>query len=122
MYCQKCQTQNGESAQFCKNCGTNLHYTQEFKGKNDMSNILLIAYIIGVLILDLTQIALRELFDVWHDEQMKYVYIAVTMLRNIVFVLPALAIKDKTLKIIGIVVASLLIAYWWYSNIVFLLG
>jgi uncharacterized membrane protein YvbJ len=70
VYCPKCQSQNEEGAQFCKNCGTNLCFQQEQK----TDNVMRISWIIS----------------------------------NISLILTALAIKNKSLKIIEIIFAAIM--------------
>jgi hypothetical protein len=51
----------------------------------------------------------------------KYVMGLIGIISNIRMILPALAIKNKSLKIIGIIFAVLMIIYHAYGNIEFML-
>ena len=121
MYCQKCQTQNEESAQFCRNCGANLRYTQEQKQENDVSSTLLVVFIIIAFICQLANFAITKFVYDWYFGGTKFVVGCIWLIQGISFILPALSIKNKSLKIIGIIFASLMIIYSLYSNISFLI-
>jgi hypothetical protein len=120
MYCPKCQSQNEETAQFCRNCGSNLRYSQEVSNNNDTSSLLLLVFILITLILNIANFAIEKLVDNWYEGATRYVHGSLWLLGNISYILPALAIKNKTLKIIGIILVSMLIIYWGYSNIEFM--
>lgn len=109
MNCPKCQTQNEGGAQFCRNCGTNLHYTQGIQQKKDISSILLVTYIIIVLVTVLAQDAIKGLDAEYYKAPTIYFYAAISIVRNISYILPALAIKNKTMRVVGIIMASILI-------------
>jgi hypothetical protein len=123
MYCQKCQTQNEESAQFCRNCGANLRYTQtETKTGNDVSSTLLLVYILITFFAAVVQLVIQRVFSIpYWEGGWKYVMGLIWLISNISLILPALAIKNKSLKIIGIIFAAIVIIYHVYGNIEFLL-
>ena len=120
MYCLKCQAQNEESAHFCTNCGENLWYKHDVKSGNDISSTLLIIFVIIVFISNIIQSAIQLIPD-WYSSPVKYVAGCFWILQSISFLLPALAIKDNTMKIIGIILASLSIVYSLYKHIMFLI-
>lgn len=123
MYCQKCQTQNEESAQFCRNCGANLSYTQqELKTGNDVSSTLLLVYILVAFFAAIVQFLLQRAFEIsYWETPWKYAMGLIWLITNISMILPALAIKNKSLKVIGIIFAALMIIYHSYGNIEFML-
>ena len=45
------------------------------------------------------------------------VYAVLSILYNLIMILPVLAIKNMILKIIGIVIMSILIIWWIYMNL-----
>ena len=47
------------------------------------------------------------------------VYAVLSILYNLIMILPVLAIKNMILKIIGIVIMSILILWWIYMNLDF---
>ena len=47
------------------------------------------------------------------------VYAVLSILYNLIMILPVLAIKNMILKIIGIVIMSILILWWIYMNLEF---
>jgi hypothetical protein len=122
MYCPKCQSQNEETAKFCRNCGSNLHYSQEVNNSKDTSSLLLFVFILITLISEIAQFAIQKLIDNWYESPAKYVQGSLWLLQYVSFILPAIAIKNKTLKIIGIILVLMLIIYWGYSNIKFMIN
>lgn len=59
-----------------------------------------------------------RLVDDWYIED-KMVYAVLSILYNLIMILPVLAIKNMILKIIGIVIMSILILWWIYMNLEF---
>lgn len=47
------------------------------------------------------------------------VYAVLSILYNLIMILPVLVIKNMILKIIGIVIMSILILWWIYMNLEF---
>jgi hypothetical protein len=122
MYCQKCQTQNEESAQFCRNCGANLRYTQqEVKTENDVSSTLLFVYILIAFFGAIVNFTITKFAGSYWEGSWRYVMGAIWLISNISLILPALAIKNKSLKIIGIIFAAIVIIFHAYGNIEFML-
>ena len=119
MYCQKCQTQNEESAQFCRNCGANLRNTRQgLKTGNDVSSSLLFVYILIVFFAAIVQLVLQRVFPIsYFESYWKYVMGSIWLISNISLILPALAIKNKSLKIIGIIFAAIIIIFHTCGNI-----
>jgi predicted amidophosphoribosyltransferase len=120
MYCPKCQSQNEENAQFCRNCGTNLHTPQVETKEDNTSSTLLFMYIAIMAISVLAQFEIQNLVDNWYEGVWKYVQGTLWLIQNLIFILIPLSIKNKALKIIGIVIAAILIIYWGYSNVEFM--
>ncbi|ANQ52762.1 zinc ribbon domain-containing protein [Flammeovirga yaeyamensis] len=122
MYCQKCQTQNEESAQFCRNCGTNLNILSESKSDNGITDTLLFIFIIIAFISAIAQFTIQKLDTNWYEGATKYIQGGFWILQNFSFLLIAIAIKNKPLKITAIIITVLLISYWLYTNVIFLIG
>jgi hypothetical protein len=122
MYCPKCQSQNEESAQFCRTCGANLRYPQVENQSNDVSSTLLLVYILIAFFATVIQLVIQRALSIscW-ESPWKYVMGLIWIISNISFILPALAIKNKSLKIIGIIFAAILVIYHAYGNIEFLM-
>ena len=120
MDCQKCQIQNEENAQFCRNCGTNLRIIVESKTSNNTDTLLLI-FIIIAFVSAAVQFVMQKLIPNWYEGTAKYIQGVLWILQNISFVLIAIAIKNKSLKTVGIIITVLMIIYWLYVNIVFLI-
>ena len=121
MYCPKCQNQTEDGAQFCRNCGTSLRYAPEQKQDNDASSIMLLVYILILFINTLFQFVITEVSE-FQMETFKYVLGLMWIISNISLFLPALAIKNKPLKIVGIIFASIWIIYHVIQNIQWMLA
>ena len=125
MYCQKCHTQLTEleeSAQFCRNCGANLRCVQEIsKPESNVSSVLLLVFIVIALVISIINVSITKLVYNWYFTEMRYVVTGLWIINGISLILPALAIRNKPMKIIGIVIASILIMWNIYSNVQHLL-
>ncbi|WP_294083815.1 hypothetical protein [Proteiniphilum sp. UBA5384] len=78
--------------------------------KYDRSSVLLIVFIGVLFITSITIMMLQTFVDNWYDKKaIATILLILSILRNISYILPALAIKSKNLKIAGIIVASILI-------------
>lgn len=123
MNCKKCQTPNEENAQFCKNCGTNLHFCPEINNNNSKkADILILIFLIATVVIGINQFAITKFVDHWWEEGLyKYCYAGLSIIRAFLYVLLGLAIKNKVAKIIGIILASLWATYLIYDNIFWLL-
>jgi hypothetical protein len=121
MHCPKCQFQNEENAQFCRNCGTNLHAPQVQQNQgNDNSSTLLLVYILVAFFVVIVQFVIQRTFSMsYWETPWKYVRGIIGLISGFSIILPALAIKNRQLKIIGIILAALLALYHAYANIAF---
>ena len=122
MNCLKCQTQNEVNAQFCKNCGTNLHYAVYApKANNKTADILLVVFVGIGFFCGIMNFLINRFVDNWYESPIKYVQGFFWILQNLILILPALAIRNKILKIVSVIFTSLLVIDWIYSNIQFLM-
>ena len=123
MYCQKCKTQNGTGAQFCGNCGAHLFYSQEVtKKESNVSGVLLFVYILIFFFVVLVELLVTTIMigiTFW-EAPWKYILGVLYIVRSISVVLPAVAIKNKPLKIIGIIFAVILASYLVWRNLTWL--
>jgi hypothetical protein len=121
MYCPKCQSLNEENVQFCRICGSNLHYQQVENQSNDVSSTLLVVFIAIAFVCQIAQFAIQSLVPNWYSSPIKHVLGCLWIVNSISWILPALAIKNKVLKIVGIILVSLLVIYHLYSSIEFMM-
>ena len=121
MNCLRCNTQNEEGAKFCKNCAMDLYPVFKSETDNKTSDILLFTFILIAFVSCIAQFAMQELFTNWYEAPTKYIQGVFWILQNLSFILIAISIRNKSLKIVGLIVTSLLIIYWLYSNIEFML-
>lgn len=74
------------------------------------SSILLIIFIGVLFITSISIIAIQTFIDDWFAKRtVKIIMLTLSILRNISYILPVLAIRDRKLKVAGIVAASILI-------------
>jgi len=86
------------------------------------ADTLLIIFIIIAFISGIAQFSIQKLDTNWYEGATKYILGGFWILQNLSFMLIAIAIKNKPLKIAGIIIAVLLVSSWLYKNIVFLIG
>ena len=122
MNCLRCNTPNEAGAKFCRNCGTNLHTTFQANANNKTSDILLIIFVIIAFITTAVQFLIEKLADNWYESPTKYYYGALWILQNLCFILIPLAIKDKSIKIIGLIITMIIVAFWVYSSFDFIMN
>lgn len=124
MICPTCHQENADGAMFCSNCGSSMKHQQSPLNKHasiqesNLSCILLTIWVVATAVLTIAQNLYIKLVDDWYTEG-RMVYTVLSILHNLIMILPALTIKNMILKIIGIVVMSILILWWIYMNLEF---
>ena len=120
MYCPKCHKENPDGAMFCNYCGAKLKVDTE--KSNKLSNNLLIAWTAAFVIITLLQFILPRLlyalFDAYHLIHFFDFILAIAF--NLIMLLPVIAIRNKTFRIIGIVIMSIIILLrfiWYYYDL-----
>ena len=121
MNCLLCGTPNEEGSNYCANCGTGLTYAAKSSSSSKSSDTLLIIYICIAFFTGILQFGIDRVFPDWFESPVRYLKGGLWMLQNISFILIALAIKNKNLKVIGIVLTTILILYWLYGNLEFMI-
>lgn len=120
MKCSKCNYENEEGAMFCRHCGSSMIPVPQ-KESNTSSMIILI-WIIASIVFDLIFHFYRLLVDNWYEGGGKICYIALWIIWNCIFILPALTIKNKTIKIIGIILSILFTVWCMFKTIMWALN
>ena len=94
---------------------------KEEKAKIDLSSILLLVF---VVILFVTSISISSILNFVHNwnnvHALTIILTLLQILRTVSFILPALAIKDKNYKIIGVILSSIVVVYLLISPLNFL--
>lgn len=122
MNCPKCKTQNAENAQFCKNCGINMHYFQEPTTNNKTADLLILIFLIYKFVSEIARLTIQKLVENWYEGSTKYVIIGINLIGGISYILLGISIRNKTSKIFGIILASLYAIDIIFHNIIWLLG
>ena len=121
MNCLRCNKPNEEGAKFCKNCGMDMTYTPSNEGTNSKSSdTFLIIFISVSFISAIAQFAIQKLVDNWYESPTKYIQASLWLLQNLSFILIPLAIRNKTLKIVGFIITAIMVIYWVYTNVEFM--
>lgn len=119
MNCPKCKRENEEGALFCCHCGSSMAFSNS--QDSNTSSILLLIWVVVIVILSITQELYTTLIPHWFEGGAKYGYVAMTMIHNMLMILPVLAIKNRTYRLIGLIVMLCIILWWLYRNVIWLL-
>ena len=120
MICPKCNRENEDGAMFCRYCGSSMNPVQE--KESNISSILILVWIIAVGLHSITTVLYSKYVDNWYEGTSKTFWIGIQMIYYIIMILPAFAIKNRTLRIIGIILMSCLILWWMYGDITWALS
>lgn len=117
MNCPKCQKENEANALYCNQCGT--PFGKVKKSGIDYSALMLMAYIVIIIVSNLTIILLKYIGNnFWGDWRMTNIIITfIYLFINICFFLIPLSIKNLPIKIISFLISMLLVGYLVYENI-----
>lgn len=122
MNCLRCNTENEEGAKFCKNCGVDMTYIPATENTSSKSSDTLLTIFIGVAFISTIAIfAIQKLVNDWYESPTKYIYSSLWLLQNLSFVLVPLSIKNKTLKIVGLIITAIMVIYHIYEYILWVL-
>lgn len=132
MYCKNCHREIIDGATFCTYCGTHQNeviqqeqqpvqqeWTQTTQqgqpnttGGFDLSSTLLLAYIIISIMTSLIATIITKNVYGWYDGGWYIICQILWIISNLSLILVPLAIKNKTLKIIALVLSVPFILYW----------
>lgn len=118
--CPKCNHENEAGALFCRNCGSSMTPVQKQSKGTDRASALLFAWVILVVFLSLSLNFYTKFVDNWFEEG-RTGYGLLLILNNIITIMPVLAIKNKPMKIIGLIAMTLMILWWTYNTVDFYL-
>ena len=119
MICPKCNHEIEDGAMFCRHCGSSMNPVPE--KESNTSSVLILVWIIAVCVFSVITTLYTKFVDDWYKGSSKMVYIGIQIINNIVMILPAFAIRNKTLKIIGVILMAIIIIWWVYTNIMWAL-
>ncbi|MCR4829524.1 MAG: zinc ribbon domain-containing protein [Bacteroidales bacterium] len=117
MKCNKCNTNNADNARFCQQCGAPLppKVTQSIPGTNakadKKSSILITCWAGALLLIEMMNLIFRFLFErVVGNYKISIIVGAIIALMFVVInYLPIFGIKNKTLKIIGFILITIVL-------------
>ncbi len=115
MTCLNCYTINDENVIYCKKCGKELPLPTN--ADNTKSDKFLLAFICIAFLSNVIQFILPKIFNNMYEGTGRYMQAFFWILQNLSWFLVAFSIKDKNLKTAALIIASLLIMYWIYSNV-----
>lgn len=123
MNCLHCNTPNESGSNFCNNCGADLTYTTNPKDRNSTtSDNLLFIFLCIIIFITVVQFAIDRLFPDWFNSPMRNVRGLLWMIQNMSYILIPLAIKDKNLKMAGLILTSIAVLYWLYGNVMMIVS
>ena len=121
MNCIRCNTPNEEEAKFCKSCGMDMTFTPSNDNKNSKSSdILLIIYLCMAIVLLAARLVIDELF--YDYEITNSIIYSLYILQNSSMILIPLSIKNKSLKIAGLIITTIYASYWVCQNVMHLMN
>lgn len=115
MLCPECFQENDDNSLFCKHCGSKL--IKQRSAPDNLSSILLIVWAIIFFVAGGIQTLITTLVDEWYFGSWRTFYFLVCAIHNASNILPTIAIKNATVKIIAIVLVTIPTLYYVYSNI-----
>lgn len=115
MLCPKCFQENDDNSLFFKHCGSKL--IKQGSAPDNLSSILLIVWAIIFFVAGGIQTLITTLVDKWYFGSWRTFYFLVCAIHNASNILPTIAIKNATVKIIAIVLVTIPTLYYVYSNI-----
>lgn len=117
MNCPKCQNQNEENASYCRNCGSSLHniYNEPVK-ENTAGDVLILITIIFMVINRIYYVFIPKFVEEWWTT-MKIPNTILNLIWGFIPIALAIAVRNKTMKIVLLVVGGLYLIYNLYENI-----
>ena len=114
-------SENKNGAVYSSRC--NPSTTSSALGEIDLSSCLIIAWIVLSVVLSIITTLYTRFVDGWYmaGTPAKYIYVGICIVHNLIHILPAIAIKNLILKIVGIVIMSALILWWISQNILWVM-
>lgn len=119
MKCPNCNHENDATARFCRNCGRDLSNSPTtLSDGSENSSVLLLVFISIIFCSGLIKLCITTFVDNWYTTKGIYgIYTLLWIVDNISMILPALAIKQKPLKIAGLILAIIYAGYCVTMNI-----
>jgi len=91
---------------------------QEEKSEKDKSSILLIVFVVVTFITSISGAVIQKMVDNWYKVPAVCIFLlCLQIIRTVCYLLPAFAIKNKTYKLIGIILSSIMVVYLLFSPI-----
>lgn len=91
---------------------------REEKSNNNTSSILLLLFVVILFVTSITSSMIVKYVDNWFKGPVIFfIHVGVQLLRVVSFILPALAIKNKTYRVIGVIALSIMTLYMVYGLI-----
>lgn len=123
MNCPNCNTENTDSAKFCIKCGSPLKHSAEITHANNNFSEQLIIIGLGInLLASLIQFSINSLLKIpqnnnWTGADWSKFLILINLIYLVGNILIPIALKNKTLKIIGIILVLIPHCYWIFERL-----
>ncbi len=92
-------------------------YTVAPQKESNTSSVYLLIFLVVKIFQNFTQTLITKLNYSWYYSITWYIYWVIDLLAVFAIFLPAIAIKDKNLKTIGIIISSTLAIWWAISDV-----
>ncbi len=117
MNCPKCNNQSDVSALFCRNCGTSLNVVQPNTKIDKKSDLFIMIFISYMVFSEIVRFIVQTMNYSWFESPVKFFIIFLNVIGAFSTVLVALSIRDRTLKITGVIIVSIHMLYILGSNV-----
>ena len=115
MICPKCHTEIADGAKFCTHCGCNLSIKEECS--NDNSSKIILAWVLIWGFSNLLCQIVTGVFDDWYASSTRYIAYTLWIISNISYLLIPFSVKNKTIKIISLLIIIPFSLWFAYCNI-----
>jgi len=118
--CPKCNFQNDPSAKFCISCGSELK-TQANVNQNSITNDSLILIFVGLhILIELILFIAKKAEYNWFEKPSVYFLFGIFLISILSVILLPFSIKNRTLKLMGLILSIIYIAFSAYDRVIWL--
>ena len=86
------------------------------------SDKLLIIYLCIFSIVTITSFGIEKLVVNWYEGPTKYIRSSLWIFSDLSMILIPLSIRNKSLKIVGLIITTIMVIYFIYGNISYMIG
>lgn len=117
MNCPKCNRENDNGAMFCRYCGAPMCPNKNSEDSN-LSSVLIFVWVLLIGVFSVSRWVYTTYVDEWYTEA-RLGYVILSILQDLSILLPVFAIKNLSLKVVGMVVTFMLLVWWIVLDVKF---